>query len=703
MTERRRYHFASAAQWSTGLRSRATLAADGSFAPVAPWAAGTVLQASAGRAASIAPEGTAYWNDGAQRLWQAEPDAAESASHMVPAALAGATRLAAGRTQLWACDARPVLLAYLRDPPVLRLRIAIDAERIVDLATDGIDGVWVLAMRSAQAVALHVDCSGQLGRCVGLPSICGAPIGLAWVPDRLVVLDAGGTELSWIDPRQPGATMTMSLRPARPGGHATVIGSDARRRIVVGGVDDTAFGGGAWIIDCDADAELLGSIALADAPLSIACGADQLVVTTALVVWRFGLATAADARRSEASASFVTPVLFSPPSEGRAPWLRAELRAMLPPGCSVEIAQASSDDADQLAAVRALLAQAGLAPAVRRQRLDALLSWSAPMHFTRVEGSADDAVSNCVLPLHELRARWLWIAVGVIAAPGAAAPRALSLDVLYPDESLMQYLPAIYRRQAEQPGDFLRTLVAALETSVHGLDDRIATLGRLLDPTDSPAPWLDAIARWLGIPWDDTLDLATKRALLAAAPALLEQRGTRAGLRALLAALLPAGRARIVDIGVQYGFARLAGVGELGVRLPALLAGWPCDAMVLNAKACIGLGRLADPTRAAIDTATWLAGRVEIEITTTPAEQRAWSPWLRPLLDVMTPLTARLRLRWIATTAPPAIPVLDATLSLEADPSARLGESATLGRSRLDGRRGTTLDGAGTAPDFRLY
>ena len=49
------------------------------------------------------------------------------------------------------------------------------------------------------------------------------------------------------------------------------------------------------------------------------------------------------------------------------------------------------------------------------------------------------------------------------------------------------------------------------------------------------------------------------------------------------------------------------------------------------------------------------------------------------------------------------IPVLDAALSLAADPPNRLGDGATLGRSRLQGRRASTLDDAGAAPGLRLY
>ena len=708
MTPLRRYHFQQRAHWSAGLLTRAAPDASGSgFGLAAPWGAGARLRAEAGRAAAIGPEGIACWNDGAQRLWQAEPEAAEPVSVIVPAGLAGATHLALGRTQCWAADERPQIAAYLRDAPVQRLHVTLDVARIIDLAADGHDGVWVLAQRAGQGLALHVDCSGNVDNSLEIASVCGPPRAIACVDTRLVVLDANGTLLRWIDPqRSDAATLEVALHPARPGGCASVIGSlgggekngATRARVAVGGVDAPAFGGDAWVLTCDGDGEWLpGAIELAEAPFDLACGADALLVTSAHAVWRWRLDAGATARRSEGSASFITPTLDSPPAAGRAPWLRAEVQALLPPGASLEIRCAGSDDAQQVAQLRALFAQADLAPALRRQRVTELLCWSAPLRFERIEGSAPDAITACMLPLHAQRTRWLWIAVDLIAAPGAAAPRVVSLDVLYPDESLMQQLPAIYRRQGEKPDDFLRTLVAALDASVHGLDERIATLGRLVDPQDAPEPWLDAIARWLGLPWDDTLALATKRALLVAAPTLLEARGTRVGLRALLAALLPARRARIDDIGVDHGFARLG-----GARLPALLAGWPCDAAVLNAKACIGQARLADTTRP-IDTMAWLTGQVVIEIAATPAERRRWSPWLRPLLDAMTPLTARLHLRWIAPGAAQATPLLDDTLTLEADPLPRLGNGATLGRSRLDARRVATLDGAGASPDMRLY
>src|SRR5438045_8287662 len=96
--------------------------------------------------------------------------------------------------------------------------------------------------------------------------------------------------------------------------------------------------------------------------------------------------------------------------------------------------------------------------------------------------------------------------------------------------------------------------------TTQGLDERIASMGSLINPSSAPEPWLDFIARWLGVPWDDELPLKYKKALVNRAPELAKTRGTRAGLEALLGALLPGSRRfRVTDNTADSGFAVVGG------------------------------------------------------------------------------------------------------------------------------------------------
>lgn len=700
MKAARRYRFASAAHWAAGDLARAAAATGGGFTLAPSWSRPIEWQRGAGVAAAVGPEGIAVWNDGVGTLWFGESPA-EPAPLRVPVALARATHLEATRTQLWAADTQPRVRAFARDIPVVLHEVTLAADRILDLCGDGRGGLWVLSDAGGRAFAVPIDCTGGTGPPVPLPMPCGLPRAMTWLAERLIVLDANGTQLMCVDPGRPDAWRTVSLRGMRPGADATCLASDGRRRFVVGGVDARAFGGGAFLIEGDAKGDLIGTVELPAAPRDVACGSDLLLVTTTTAVLRSDSDPGGSSRRTEVSASFVTPLLVSPQVDSGAPWLRADVEAVLPAGTALELAWAASDDADTLAAARATLADLTLDVATRRQRLRSQLTWSSPLRLTASTDASPEAACVYAMPLHDVAARSLWISLDLIAAPEATAPRVDVLEVLYPDESLMQYLPAIYRRQAAQPGDFLRLLVAALETSVDGLDARIEGLGRLLDPDLAPERWLDAIARWLGLPWDDMLPVDVKRKLLGAAPALLEGRGTRAGLQTLLDALAPGGLARITDVGVDRGFARLGTGAARGARLPALLAGWPDDALVLGAKACLGRARIGDPAHR-VGPMAWLAGRVDIDIVATPEQRRAWAATLGSLLDAMTPLTAHLRTHWRAPTTRPAVPVLDDGLTLEGTPYARIGSGAMLGRTRLEPRRGITLDDAGASPGLTL-
>ena len=119
-------------------------------------------------------------------------------------------------------------------------------------------------------------------------------------------------------------------------------------------------------------------------------------------------------------------------------------------------------------------------------------------------------------------------------------PELEALAVRYPDRSLMAHLPEIFRCREGDPEGLLRGWVGVIETMTQGLDERIGAIGAGIDPETAPAARLDELAGWLGLPWDERLAAADKRALLKAAGGLMASRGTRQGLRGLLQALLGA-------------------------------------------------------------------------------------------------------------------------------------------------------------------
>jgi phage tail-like protein len=264
-----------------------------------------------------------------------------------------------------------------------------------------------------------------------------------------------------------------------------------------------------------------------------------------------------------------------------------------------------------------------------------------------------------------------------------------SLVVLYPGQTLMEHLPSIYQREENQPDSFFRNFIGVLETTTQGLDARIASMGSLVHPDTAPVEWLDFMARWLGLPWDDGLSPEQKRSLVGRAADLAKHRGTRAGLEALLESLIPGTprRFRITDASADFGFAIVGDASLPGSALPVLLGGRTQWAAELDSRAVLGVMRL--PCEGQIDDGAYqLAGKVRIDIAATATERAAWQPWIQSLVNDMVPLNVRIELRWVSEGALRSDRV-DGTLTLEGSPRPHLGTDAITGLARFsdDGAR----------------
>lgn len=673
--QQRRYRFANAGQWAAGLLARvdqATLAASGALAPIAPFGGSAQLLRSNGAfAPAAARDGTLFWRDGTGALQRLEPDDPSVRSMPSPSAPGPVPRMAAQRDNLWL--AGTALHCHDRDQLTRRFVVNFDCARLVDFAADGRDGVWALITQDGRPYCAHIDCAGYETMRFA-PAGVADPVQLTWLagPRRLVLMAAGGKQLHWFAPGDENALFSLEVDTVRPCFTGTFLGSDVRARVLLAGLDHEAWGGAPGVLTLDGDGAGLGVVPLPAAATGVHATQSSLLVTTADGLLRFSLAAEPGAG-VEASCVFITPVLQSPLNENPRRWLRAEALATLPPGTSLEISYASTSDPQvQEQAVRIAAGRAGQMARLREH----LGSWQAPVVL---RGSAQATL--LAAPLFEVRDPWLWVSVTLVAAPGVPLPRLHRLDVLYPGLTLMEYLPAVYQRAEAEPNNFLRALVGVLETGTQELDQRIAAMGSMINPQTAPLAWLDFVARWLGLAWDDALDEQQKRRLLMRADALASRRGTRAGLATLLDALVP-GRYRITDLSAQHGFASLGGAACRGSALPAILAGLPPSALALNRKAILGKGRLTCPD-APPDPSARLVGQVTVGITASAAERAAWEPWMAALLGTALPVTARLALRWRSAAARLLDDRLGDDFTLGDAPEPHLGTDAVTGLARL--------------------
>ena len=703
------YRFSTAAQFDACLFERADRGSSGAagLRPFTPYAhAPSRSETRGGHAPAVTPAGEILWRDDAGALHRLTACAELPEAVPAPEALARASRMIATKRGLWVAGGHASLELYEDETLARLLRVELPGERILDIAGDAHGGLLVLVERGN---VVRIDCAGRVVERLALDGIAHAT---AFVflrrSERFVVL-AGGRcrqRLYWW--ARDGAVL-FSIAVAALGScfTADAIGSDGRGRVFVAGADDASFGGGAHVFGFNADGNPVGDVPLdpRDAPATgVVAARDSLIVTGPRGLLRFGLADVVPDGAGQVHTALLTPMLESPDrqdglDDGRR-WLRIEATASLPEGSSIEISFAATDDGEVRERMAAIAADTSLTPSQRIRALRAEPEiWRAPIVF---HGQAANAATPFAAPLFDVHERYLWVSISLTAAAGAGLPGISSFAVLYPGHTLMEHLPSIYQRAEAQPGSFLRGLVGVLETTTQELDGRIASMAGRIHPSTASDDWLDFLARWLGLPWDDALSSDQKKALVRRAPELARGRGTRAGLEALLDSLMPGTprRFRVTDATADFGFATVGGNGCAGSALPAVLGGLTRTSPKLDAGAILGSMRLVCPGQREDDGAWQLAGTIRIEVASSGQERKAWEPWLLALIQEMVPLTARVELRWVGAHALRG-DRLDGSLQLEAPPAPDLDAGAVTGLARLPAG-GVRLSASGADIGTRL-
>jgi phage tail-like protein len=113
--------------------------------------------------------------------------------------------------------------------------------------------------------------------------------------------------------------------------------------------------------------------------------------------------------------------------------------------------------------------------------------------------------------------------------------------------SYLNHLPATFR-QDPFAGRFLRafeTVLSGTGPDEPGLEGRIATVARYLDPARTESEFLPWLASWVALTLRSDWDVATRRSFIGRIVPLYGLRGTPEGLRRMLA--LYTGREVVVD------------------------------------------------------------------------------------------------------------------------------------------------------------
>ena len=146
------------------------------------------------------------------------------------------------------------------------------------------------------------------------------------------------------------------------------------------------------------------------------------------------------------------------------------------------------------------------------------------------------------------RGRYLWLRVEWLGSENAT-PTIRRMRVHFPRETLLNYLPSVYREEAGSR-DFLERYLALFGTLFDSVESRIDDMAAQFDPGIVQGRQLRWLASWLGLTCDDHWSDDWVRRLIRAAPMLYRYRGTRRGIETLIETLT--GRKPIIVEAFQF-------------------------------------------------------------------------------------------------------------------------------------------------------
>ena len=646
---------------------------------------------------------------------------------LAPPKLARSSRVIVDRHSMWAFEQNGRTL-FQFDPASLLLNETISLDwleasaAIKDLASDSCGGLWLLIDRGTDPDSIvHVDRKGHKGDEIG-PIKCSPKNRQIVMLSRgidLALLSVDGRSLSLYNANEKSLRQTVDLSSIALGFRVNRIASDARSKLFLAGALEGTKPLQHLVVvleQSDDNFNVIVENKLADVTEITAIAGDRssLWISTdgsLLHIDLRGNGVKQTPSPGERVGYFLTPALVSPESGMTRGWLRAELTANLPRGTTLAVRFASTADRRIYDQITSIASSNSLVSSAKHDRIlqqledlwrESTFVFEGSDALSAGEPQETPSAQILAVPLFATSDPWLWLELTLTAAPGSTMPSIDELRVLYPEESLMAHLPAIFRSSTGDAGGFLRRLVGVIETTTQALDEKIAALGSNIDPATAPAAWLDFLASWLDLPWDEALPEVSKRCILQNAGELLSKRGTRAGLQLFLQCLFPKARIVLTDWAADFEPTRLASAVASGSRLPSILAGYPRGSAALNDKLVLGRARL-NCIDARPDPLMTLVRRIDIQIQALSQDRLAIEPLLPSLLNSFLPAGVQFQVRWRGMATAGNTTILGDGFVLESRGPRRLNQDSELGQTALAGDSSTKLVETGIFAGFKLH
>lgn len=131
------------------------------------------------------------------------------------------------------------------------------------------------------------------------------------------------------------------------------------------------------------------------------------------------------------------------------------------------------------------------------------------------------------------RGRYLWLKIVLLTFDESVRPAITEMKVIYPRNSYLRYLPAIYQEDPSSM-EFLERFLSIFETVFNDLETEISNIFKYFDPDTTPENFISWLASWMNMALDEGWEEEKKREFIRKAFFLYKFKGTPSGIEKII-------------------------------------------------------------------------------------------------------------------------------------------------------------------------
>lgn len=319
-------------------------------------------------------------------------------------------------------------------------------------------------------------------------------------------------------------------------------------------------------------------------------------------------------------------------------WHRLSLQARIPQKTLLNVYYYVSDSASLKKTIDGILADPEKSTQEKAGDIEENIpAWVGPQTLTGNEITSKDML------FREKKGRYLWMKIGLLTFDEKAGPEVKRMKILYPANSYLRYLPAIYQEDPVS-SEFLERFLSIFETVFYDLETDIGNVSDYFDPDIVLPGFLAWLASWLNLAVEEDWTDDKKRYFIKRAPVLYKQKGTRAGLEELVR--LYTGKIPVILEHSRTGKPMIINKdGSFILGINSMLLKTPVRGFRLGDDSIIGQVALRDIVQSQEEPFLALAYRFTVMINLSAEELKRYEKGLRQILDNEKPAHTMYRIQ----------------------------------------------------------